>query len=73
MNYRNYMHCLVMDSNLVTVDGKVYKNRWGHEEFTADETMKLAQELDQYVIQFFDRREGILELTSKLNSNESSD
>lgn len=58
------MTIMVMDSNLVTIDGKVYKNRFGGEDFTAEEIMEISPKLDEYVIQLFDRQEGILELTS---------
>lgn len=64
MNYRNYMTSMMMDSNLVLIDGKVLKNRFGEEEFTAEQTIEILKNLDEYVIQYFDRKEGILKLTS---------
>ena len=64
MNYRNYMTSIMMDSNVVLIDGKVLKNRFGEEEFTAEQTIEILKNLDEYVIQYFDRKEGILKLTS---------
>ena len=64
MNYRNYMTSMMMDSNLVLIDGKVLKNRFGAEEFTAEQTIEILKNLDEYVIQYFDRKEGVLKLTS---------
>ena len=64
MNYRNYMTSMMMDSNLVLIDGKVLKNLFGAEEFTAEQTIEILKNLDEYVIQYFDRKEGILKLTS---------
>jgi hypothetical protein len=64
MNYRNYMTSMMMDSNVVLIDGKVLKNRFGEEEFTAEQTIEILKNLDEYVIQYFDRKEGILKLTS---------
>lgn len=64
MNYRNYMTSIMMDSNIVLINGKVLKNRFGEEEFTAEQTTEILKNLDEYVIQYFDRKEGILKLTS---------
>lgn len=64
MNYRNYMTSMMMDSNVVLIDGKVLKNRFGEEEFTAEQTTEILKNIDGYVIQYFDRNEGVLKLTS---------
>lgn len=64
MNYRNYMTSMMMDSNLVLIDGKVLKNRFGDEDYTAEQTKEILENIDEYVIQYFSRREGLLELTS---------
>jgi hypothetical protein len=58
------MTSMMMDSNVVLIDGKVLKNRFGEEEFTAEQTIEILKNLDEYVIQYFDRKEGILKLTS---------
>jgi hypothetical protein len=64
MNYRNYMISMMMDSNVVLIDGKVLKNRFGEEEFTAEQTTEIIKNIDEYIIQYFDRKEGVLKLTS---------
>lgn len=64
MNYRNYMTSMMMDSNLVLIDGKVLKNRFGAEQFTAEESIATLKKIEEYVIQYFDRKEGVLKLTS---------
>jgi hypothetical protein len=65
MNYHNYMISMMMDSNVVLIDGKVLKNRFGEEEFTAEQTTEIIKNIDEYIIQYFDRKEGVLKLNSK--------
>lgn len=55
---------MMMDSDLVLVDGRVLKNRWGDEEFSAEEEAEVLSRIDEYYIQYFDRAKGVLKLTS---------
>ena len=64
MNYHNSMGRMMMDSNVVLIDGKVFKNRFGDEDFTAEQEREILKNIDEYVIQYFDRKEGVLKLTS---------
>ncbi len=64
MNYRNFTSSMMMDSDLVLVDGRVLKNRWGDEEFSAEEEAEVLSRIDEYYIQYFDRAKGVLKLTS---------
>lgn len=61
-NHRNRVVSMVMDSDLVLVDGRVLKNRWGDEEIPREEAAAVMRRCEGLLVRRFDRDARVLVL-----------
>ena len=62
------MHQMILNSNLVFVDGKIFKNRWGDidEDFGGDVRMEMMKRIEQdYDIEYFSKEGCMLKLVTR--------